>query len=177
MVALCKRRSAKGTFRWLEFIDVQALAEPYVPQYDVANLSGQIIKTVFTKLEFPNGVAVEELKQWGGRKKLKEKIPIHLEEMLKRHDLLDEYNQLIDHVIESGVGANSKMWNIEKLTLLLDEYKPMFQSKGIDIYVCHKQEYVSHGQYGGHTGVYNSGKCQTTEHNCPSWLLLLPNFF
>lgn len=38
-VALCKRKSGSGTFRWLEFIDV-TVADGYVPQYDVANLSG-----------------------------------------------------------------------------------------------------------------------------------------
>ena len=34
-VALCKRSSSKGTYRWLEFIDVEALKEPYVPQVRV----------------------------------------------------------------------------------------------------------------------------------------------
>jgi hypothetical protein len=63
-VALCKRRSHHGTYRWLEFIDVDTLlVERYVPQYDVANLSGQIIQTACTKLKFPNGVAVEQLKE------------------------------------------------------------------------------------------------------------------
>ena len=150
-VALCKRRSGKGTYRWLEFIDVEALEEPYVPQFDVANMSGQIIKTVYCKLKFPNGVAVEELKQWSGRKKLKEKVPIYVEKMLQKKDLMTEYNQLVDHVIESGVSSNFKNWKIGKLQLILDEYKPMFAAKGIDVFVSHKQEYVSHGQYGGHT--------------------------
>ena len=42
-VVLCKRRSQKGSFRWLEFIDVESLKDPYVPQYDVANLSGKLL--------------------------------------------------------------------------------------------------------------------------------------
>ena len=150
-VALCKRKSGKGTYRWLEFVDVEALEEPYVPQYDVSNLSGQTIKTVYSKLEFPNGVAVEELKQWKGRKKLKEKIPIHLEKLLEKHDLVAEYNQMIDHVIEAGVSSNWKNWQTEKLKPILEEYKPMFAAKGVDIFISYKQEYVSHGQYGGHT--------------------------
>ena len=149
-VALCKRSSGKGTFRWLEFIDVEKLEEPYVPQYDVSNMSGQIIKTVYTKLEFPNGVAVEELKQWGGRKKLKEKIPVHVETMLNKKDLMAEYTQMVDHVLESGVSKNMKNWNMEKLKAIMDEYKPKFAAKGVDVFVSHKQEYVSHGQYGGH---------------------------
>ena len=130
-VALCKRSSGKGTFRWLEFIDVEKLEEPYVPQYDVSNMSGQIIKTVYTKLEFPNGVAVEELKQWGGRKKLKEKIPVHVETMLNKKDLMAEYTQMVDHVLESGVSKNMKNWNMEKLKAIMDEYKPKFAAKGV----------------------------------------------
>ena len=64
-VALCKRTSGKGTYRWLEFIDVDAMGDAYEPQYDYSNRSGQIIKTCYTKLKFPNGVAVEELKVRG----------------------------------------------------------------------------------------------------------------
>jgi hypothetical protein len=61
-VALCKRRSNSGSFCWLEFIDVDE--QPmYVPQFDVANLSGQVIKTCYSTLAFPYGVVVEELKQ------------------------------------------------------------------------------------------------------------------
>jgi len=148
-VVLCKRGSQKGSFRWLEFIDVESLKDPYVPQYDVSNLSGQIIKTVYTKLKFPNGVAVEELKQWKARKKLKEKIPIYVEKMLEKYDLIAEYNQMVDRVIESGGGSFFKNWDIEKLKDLSDEYKSMFSAKGIDIFVSHKQEWVGHGQ-GGH---------------------------
>eukprot|EP00579_Thalassiosira_antarctica_P032984 CAMPEP_0201996062 /NCGR_PEP_ID=MMETSP0905-20130828/3309_1 /ASSEMBLY_ACC=CAM_ASM_000554 /TAXON_ID=420261 /ORGANISM="Thalassiosira antarctica, Strain CCMP982" /LENGTH=317 /DNA_ID=CAMNT_0048551299 /DNA_START=26 /DNA_END=979 /DNA_ORIENTATION=+ len=150
-VALCKRKSGKGTYRWLEFIDVEKLDGSYVPQYDVSNFSGQIIKTCHTKLEFPNGVAVEELKQWGGREKLKEKIPIHVEKMLQKYDLIIEYKQMVDHVVEAGVGCRSKMWKIDNLRELMEVYKPMFSAKGVDSFVCHKEEYISHGQYGGHT--------------------------
>mmetsp|Transcript_2411 Transcript_2411/g.5222 ORF Transcript_2411/g.5222 Transcript_2411/m.5222 type:complete len:309 (+) Transcript_2411:189-1115(+) len=153
-VALCKRRSGKGTYRWLEFIDVNGLNSPYVPQYDVSNLSGQIIKTCYTQLEFPNGVAVEELKQWGGRRKLKEHVPIHVQKMIEKHDLQEEYHQLVDHVVESGIGCNSKSWNIEKLKDIVEVYKPKFMQKGIEIFLCHKQEFISHGQYGGHTEFY-----------------------
>lgn len=153
-VAFCKRKSGKGSSRWLEFIDVDAVDGSYVPQFDLANLSGQVIETTYTKLKFPNGVAVEELKQWGGRKKLKEKIPVYVERMLEKHELKEEYDQMVDHVIEAGIGANSKMWNIEKLKEVLDVYKPKFAAKGIDVFVCHKEEYISHGQYGGHMEYY-----------------------
>ncbi|GFH46020.1 hypothetical protein CTEN210_02494 [Chaetoceros tenuissimus] len=153
-VALCKRKSGKGSYRWIEFVDVDQVGDSYIPQYDQANLSGQIIKTCYTKLKFPNGVAVEELKQHKGRKKLKEKMPIYVEKLLKDHDLLSEYDQLVDHVIEAGRGQRTKMWNIEKLKGVLDVYKPIFSAKGVDLFVSHKQEYISHGQYGGHIEYY-----------------------
>ncbi|KAL7538169.1 hypothetical protein ACHAXR_008337 [Thalassiosira sp. AJA248-18] len=153
-VALCKRRSGSGAYRWLEFIDVEAVGGSYVPQHDVANRSGQIVKTAYTKLKFPNGVAVEELKQWGGRRKLKEKVPIHVETMLKEHGLMKEYDQMVDHVIEAGAGSKFGSWKIDKLKPIMDEYKPIFRAKGIDIFISHKQEYISHGQYGGHVEHY-----------------------
>jgi len=149
-VALCKRKSGSGTYRWLEFIDVEEIGGEYFPQFDVANFSGQIIKTVYTKIEFPHGVAVEELKQWGGRKKLKEKVPIFVERMLEKYDLFQEYEQMVDHVVEAGVGSNTKMWNITKLKELMKVYQPIFKAKGVEIFVSHKQEWVQHGQHGGH---------------------------
>eukprot|EP00591_Stephanopyxis_turris_P009673 CAMPEP_0195528612 /NCGR_PEP_ID=MMETSP0794_2-20130614/30825_1 /TAXON_ID=515487 /ORGANISM="Stephanopyxis turris, Strain CCMP 815" /LENGTH=309 /DNA_ID=CAMNT_0040659775 /DNA_START=42 /DNA_END=971 /DNA_ORIENTATION=+ len=149
-VVLCKRKSGDGTRRWLEFIDVEAIGDNYVPQFDVTNWSGQVIKTCYTKLSFPNGVAVEELKQWGGRKKLKMKVPIYVEKLLEAHNLMEEYNQLVDHCIESGIGVIFKDWKIEKLKEIISVYKPMFHEKGVDIFVCHKQEWISHGQHGGH---------------------------
>jgi len=153
-VAFCKRKSfGSGHRRWLEFIDVDKLGGSYVPQFDVDNMSGQVINTCYTKLEFPNGVAVEELKRWGGRKalaKLKEKVPVFVEKMLEKYDLMKEYEQMVDHVVEAGVGIKSKQWNIEKLKELMKVYQPMFSDKGVDIYVSHKQEWISHGSYGGH---------------------------
>uniref|UniRef100_A0A7S2VDG8 Uncharacterized protein n=1 Tax=Entomoneis paludosa TaxID=265537 RepID=A0A7S2VDG8_9STRA len=149
-IAFCKRQSGQGSFRWLEFIDIDIVGGTYAPQYDLGNYSGQVIKTMYSELKFPNGVAVEELKQWSGRKMLKEGIPVYVERMLEKKDLMEEYEQMIDHVIEAGVGANTKMWNIEKLKELLEVYKPKFAAKGVDIFVCNKTEYVSHGQYGGH---------------------------
>lgn len=37
---------------------------------------------------------------------------------------------------------------------IMDVYKPIFAAKGIDIFVSHKQEYISHGQHGGHVEHY-----------------------
>jgi len=148
-VALCRRKSGSGTFRWLEFIDTEVVPD-YVPQYDVANLSGQVIKTVYTTLEFPYGVAAEELKQWGGRKKLRDKIPIYVEKMMTEKGTMEEYEMLVQACVNEGVGARMKNWKLSKLNEVMAEYKPKFEAKGIAVFVCHKQEYVSHGPYGGH---------------------------
>jgi len=151
-ICFCKRKSGiiAGSFRWLEFIDVEALDEPYNPQFNVSNFSGQVIKTIYKKLQFPNGVAVEELKLWGGRKKLKENIPIHVENLLKKKDLMSEYSRLVDHIVEAGIGYNMlKKWKNANLTAVLKEYKPMFFAKGVDIFFSQKREWVSHGT-GGH---------------------------
>eukprot|EP00538_Stauroneis_constricta_P002563 CAMPEP_0119546714 /NCGR_PEP_ID=MMETSP1352-20130426/1010_1 /TAXON_ID=265584 /ORGANISM="Stauroneis constricta, Strain CCMP1120" /LENGTH=279 /DNA_ID=CAMNT_0007591439 /DNA_START=11 /DNA_END=850 /DNA_ORIENTATION=+ len=154
-VALCKRKSTDGSSRWLEFIDVDMLGNTYVPQYDVHNFSGQVIKTVYTTLEFPNGVAVEELKQWGkARNRLKEKIPIYVEKMMQKKDLMQEYQALVEHSAEAGVGSKTKNWNIDKLKEIVTAHTAIFEKKGVSIFVSHKQEYVSHGQYGGHTEFY-----------------------
>lgn len=64
-------------------------------------------------------------------------------------DLLAEYDQLVLACVEQGVGRKLKMWKNEKLLEVLNESKPKFQAKGVDIFICHKKEYVHHGG-GGH---------------------------
>lgn len=150
-VALCARKSdgKHGNTRWLEFIDVSVVGN-YVPQYDLSNMSGQIIRTVYTELRFPKGVAVEELKQWSGREKLKGKIPIEVEKMLEKHDLMNDYRILVSDFVSSCSGSNYfKNWDIEKLKNLIDKYDVTFAEKGVDLFISHKQEWVSHGK-GGH---------------------------
>jgi len=63
-------------------------------------------------------------KQWSGRKKLKERVPIYVENMLKNHDLMSEYEQMVDHVVEAGTGSNSKMWNMNKLKVSYYHWGP-----------------------------------------------------
>lgn len=148
-VALCKRKSNSGAFRWLEFIDVD-VADTYVPQYDVGNLSGQYIKTYYAKLKFPNGVAVEELDRYGkARQKLKEQIPIYVETLLKKKDLLDIYQSMVNELAEAGSGKLNN-WDTPKLHEIAASFAPLFQKKNVDVVVSVKKEYVSHGQYGGH---------------------------
>jgi hypothetical protein len=137
------------TYRWIEFIDTEEVPD-YIPQYDVVNTSGQVIKTIYTTLEFPYGVVVEELKQWGGRKKLKENIPIYVQKMMTEKDLMVEYTDLVDACVSEGVGARLKAWNIDKLKEIVKYYTTKFEKKGVAVFVSHKREYVSHGQHGGH---------------------------
>jgi len=151
-VALCKRKACKS-HRWIEFIDVDE-APDYVPQYDVANTSGQVIRTVYSKLEFPYGVAVEELKQWGhARKRLKEKIPVYVELLLEQKDLKTEYDALVNDCAELGVGKRFKCWNTGKLAEVIKAHNTNFEAKGISIFVSQKKEWVQHGQ-SGHMEVF-----------------------
>jgi len=140
-VALCKRRSSGYVARWLEFIDIE-VAGNYVPQYDVANMSGQTIKTAYTTLEFPYGVVVEEFKQWKWRKLNKEKIPPHVQKMLEDKDLFDEYDALVEAWINKGVGSKLKAWNVKKLSEVKEAHAPKFEAKEISIFISHKQEYI-----------------------------------
>merc|ERR1711865_427698 len=76
----------------------------------------------------------EELKQWKGRTRLKETIPIQ---------------------VEAGGGSWLEGgWDLEKLKALVDKYRPIFANRGIVLHISHKEEYISHGQYGGHTEYY-----------------------
>ena len=71
--------------------------------------------------------------------------------VLKKKDLMAEYEQLVDHVIESGVGDNKmKRWNNANLTAILKEYKPMFFAKGVEIFFARREEWVQHGQHSAH---------------------------
>ena len=147
--ALCKYKSAHGTKRWIEFIDTE-LAPQYMPQYDVTDRSGQVIRTVYNRIKFPHGVAVEELHQWGGRKQLKDTIPPAVENLMLQKDTMREYSQLVDACVQHGVGQKFKCWNTKKLKQVMDEYRPLFAAKGVAVFLSLKQEWVSHGQYGGH---------------------------
>ncbi len=150
-VALCKRESSGGTSRWLEFIDTD-IVPTYVPQYDVNNFSDQVIKTIYTTLHFPNGVAVEKLSSWSSRKKLREEIPPKVQEMMEQKGLMDQYESLVNHIVEAHQG-NFRKWNLEKIHEILHAYKPMFEPKGVSLFVSHKEEYVHHGQ-GGHLEIF-----------------------
>jgi len=119
-----------------------------VPQYYVNNLSDQVIKTVYTTLKFPNGVAVEKLSAWSSRKKLKDEIPPHVQEMMEQKGLMDEYEILVNHIVDAHNG-DFRTWNLEKIKEILHAYKPMFEPKGVSVFVSHKEEFIHHGQ-GGH---------------------------
>lgn len=157
-VALCKRTSAgSGTFRWLEFIDLEVVAGSYVPQYDVSNLSGQRIQTICAELAFPNGVAVEELERFGGtksREKLQDTTPFYVKELMTPKGLLPTYNAFVYEMAENGVKTDSEGWDTQKLHKIAREYRPLFAARGVDVYLSTKTELVSHGYHGGSKTVY-----------------------
>ena len=85
----------------MEFIDVDITQGAYVPQYDVTNLSGQVIKTAYSTLEFPFGVYVEELNRYGAaNRKLKEKIPVLIEELMNEKGK----SKVVDHLLDCQFG-------------------------------------------------------------------------
>lgn len=148
-VVLCKQKSGSGTHRWLEYIDVD-VAGTYVPQYDVSNLSGQVIKTAYSELEFPYGVVVEELNRYGGaNRKLKEKMPVLVEEMMEDRGLMKQYDALVDDFVAADKGRLSK-WNTDEVNAVVQAHAPQFEAQGVSIFFCHKKEYISHGTYGHH---------------------------
>ena len=158
---LCKRRSSKAVYRWIEFIDRDVLGRnEYVLQYDVSNWSGQSLKTYHAKLKFPHGIAVVQLQQWAGRKKLKQQsIPIYVQKLLTKYRLEQEYEQCIDKCIQSEASirdATRGGWNVDEILEIIQEYRPLFRRKEIDVYVCHKQEFIVHGHIalGGHYAYY-----------------------
>ena len=55
---------------------------------------------------------------------LKEKVPVYVEKMLEKYDLMKEYEQMVDHVVEAGVGSKSNRWNIEKLKVCKLFHRP-----------------------------------------------------
>ena len=146
-VVLCRRKSASQTRRWLEFIDI-AMAHGYVPQYDVSNFSGQVIKTAYCTLEFPHGVVAEELNRYGPvNKKLKEKMPILIEEMMAEKGLMKQYDALVDAFVAADKGRLSK-WNMGEVNAVVQKHAPEFEAKGVSIFFCHKREYINHGNHG-----------------------------
>lgn len=148
-VVLCKRKLGSGaSIRWLEFIDVDLLAGKYVPQHDVSNLSGQVIKTAYSKLEFPYGVAVEEIRRYGlANKRLKEKMPVLVEELMAEKGLMKEYDALVDDFIAADIDVLTK-WNTEDVEAVVRAHAPKFEAKGVSVFFNHKREYISHGKYG-----------------------------
>lgn len=147
LVAFCKRSSAAGKYRWLEFIDKE-VATTYVPQYDVANRSGQIISTMYNKLKFPNGVAVEELKDWKGGKRLKEKCPSYVQVMLEKKNAQAEYDALVNDLVETTAGPRFTNWDVETLQPVIERHRPAFEAKDMALFLGHKQEWI-HTNTGG----------------------------
>jgi hypothetical protein len=66
-----------------------------------------------------------------------------------------EYEQLVEKNIQHGVGARFKSWNTKKLKEVIVEFRPHFEAKGVALFVCHKQEWMQHGN-SGHTETFRS---------------------
>ena len=144
-VALCKRKSGRGIFRWLEFIDIDKLGNNYVPQYDTANLSDQIINTWYNELEFPNGVAVKELENCSfnnKNKRSKDGIPPYLEKLLEKTDLLMEYNELVEDLVNANKKLKFCNWDTDACRDVIKEHSLQFEKKGVSIFLSCKRETI-----------------------------------
>lgn len=137
-VTLNKRVSAGGTHRWLEFIDRNKMPD-YVSMYDISNMGGTEVKTMFTSLHFPLGVYVEQLKNWKGRQELKDKIPPELAEFLQEKNARDDYDAMVEAVCATDPGF-WKNFEAKKLLPIVQEYRPKFEAKGIKVFLSVKQE-------------------------------------
>lgn len=142
-VTLNKRESAGGTHRWLEFIDRTKMPD-YVSMYDISNMGGTEVKTMFTTLHFPLGVYVEQLKNWNGRQELKDKIPPELAEFLQEKNARDDYDAMVDAVCATGAGF-WKNFEAKKVLPIVQEYRPKFEAKGIKVFLSVKQEHHWNG--------------------------------
>ncbi|KAL7526742.1 hypothetical protein ACHAWF_001895, partial [Thalassiosira exigua] len=80
--------------------------------------------------------------KWNGRKKLQNKIPTHVEDILKKKDLMSEYEQLVNHLVELGLGNNRRKWDSTSVQAIVKEHQPAFSAKGIDIYFSRNNDYV-----------------------------------
>ena len=171
-VVLCKRsfvHSDKPTYRWLEYIDLDITKskQQYVPPFDYANRSAQMIPTHACKIHFPNGVAIQEISSWRHRRKLVSNIPVEVQQMLEQHNVKEAYRRLLQEMTELHPSDNYKSaserhnsprdWNLKELSQMIqqqDKVQSKFRSKSISILLASKNEWVQHGERGGHSELY-----------------------
>ncbi|CAB9511432.1 expressed unknown protein [Seminavis robusta] len=141
-VVVCVADYRCNLYRWIEFVDSGAIT--YISPYNFKNTAGPKLKTALSTIKFQKGVAVEEFRQalFGKRGRLVKQTPKHVEIMIREKGLQEEYERLIQDCIHEGVGGFLGRWDIGKLREVIQHYRPLFQDKGVALFLCHTQEHV-----------------------------------
>mmetsp|Transcript_15387 Transcript_15387/g.33055 ORF Transcript_15387/g.33055 Transcript_15387/m.33055 type:complete len:142 (-) Transcript_15387:113-538(-) len=105
------------------------------------------MKTVYSKIKFPEGVACEKLSSFKGRKKLKTKCPEKVQKLLDEKGAQEEYNKFVDDLCAAR-GGWAGGWKSEVIDLVIKDSLIAFEVKGIRVFGCRVDEYVSTGQGG-----------------------------
>lgn len=141
-------------YRWIEFVDHSILPNHTPPRYD--KNPSNFIQLYSYKLEFPNGVAVQELeaKEYrvskpGCHRTTKEKVPIDVKTMLEKHDLVEQYKALMDDINTKGTDSNEE-WSTKTIQGVVDAHKLVFANNGVRIVLSQKEIHLGHGRTGRH---------------------------
>ena len=107
------------------------------------------IKTFYKTLEFPDGVAVQELKNEHHHIRKEAAIPTSVELVLKQKNLHTEYASLMKDITNANLDNMGWKQNNHKLNAVVANHRPAFESKDghghIAIFLCGKLDYVNQG--------------------------------
>ena len=106
------------------------------------------------KVAMPPGVAAEAIA--GGMKPgaaLKKFTPTRVAELLTKYDARQLYDDYEEEIATDCGGSSWSGWDSKKIHGKVVKYQPQFNAKGIrvDYHMVTWQQWVSNGQYGGHS--------------------------
>jgi hypothetical protein len=73
-----------------------------------------------------------------------------VQKLIEEKDLQAEYNKFVDDCVANDVGGKWENWSVEKVKTIGETHSVKFEAKGVSLFISEKQEWISHGQYGGH---------------------------
>lgn len=137
-VAVCLFNSDIGNYRWFwfEFVDHGLFPNgTYQPKYDVSGyqvvLDGKYVIP-------PKGVAVETLSDWSSSQ-LVNVCPPEVKTLLESKFLMDDYDRMVNKLKDTKtVRTFAEAWKTTEVAILLKEFQPIFESKGVEVVVCKK---------------------------------------
>ena len=146
---ICEK-SRPGNFSqymWIEYVDKSKAEPDYASVYDITllNENSDRVKFYYESIKFPEGVAIERLRNWRGRTKLAEKIPDKVQALLEKKDAMKEYNDFIAYLCATRKGTFSS-WKDSEIFNVVEDHRIPFKLKGIKVFACHKEEWIHNGQ-------------------------------